>query len=386
MRDNSYMTELLFAYNDESGNTGNNISDNAQPYFWTGTLLSRVDLEEAGTSAIQKWTSIVETAELHGNELGLGRIEKIAEGVLEFLEEQGCRFVFTRVEKRHVASMKLADTLLDSGLNKAVSALHYGNRALRLPLAQAIAECLEEQSQLGFWSVYENGDAKGFCSILQNLKQNIENKIGDQRIRDLLVDTIEWSIEYPELLLEMRRSEMDSPNMVAFALLINSIHKLLEGTEIRVGKFIHDEQNQFAKSMHEMYDGLRRIQQSVEPTAWITDIKEVDTYMAPLEFMESRSLVGLQLIDVILWLTKRRVEGSWPLWGLVRSEALLGLIFHRAVISEFSRAQLAYSIAQAQEALYSRPFSPEDEVRAREILQTFEEKRKSEIAGLRKKL
>ena len=45
---NKRKTVPLFAYTDESGNTGQNLFDPAQPYFFTGTLLTKADVDVEG--------------------------------------------------------------------------------------------------------------------------------------------------------------------------------------------------------------------------------------------------------------------------------------------------------------------------------------------------
>ncbi len=35
----------FIVYTDESGNTGENLFDTSQPYFWTGTLVSLFDID-----------------------------------------------------------------------------------------------------------------------------------------------------------------------------------------------------------------------------------------------------------------------------------------------------------------------------------------------------
>ncbi len=90
----------LFAYTDESGNTGHNLFDPNQPYFWTGTLLTHSDIDATSWDQHETWTATLGVNELHGNELGIGRINKIAESVLSFLETQQAQFVFTQIEKR----------------------------------------------------------------------------------------------------------------------------------------------------------------------------------------------------------------------------------------------------------------------------------------------
>lgn len=57
-----------------------------------------------------------------------------------------CRFIITRLEKRHHARLKFVDTIIDSGINPAVPAHVYGNRLLRLGLAHAIVSNMSPRS------------------------------------------------------------------------------------------------------------------------------------------------------------------------------------------------------------------------------------------------
>ena len=61
----------LCAYTDESGNTGNNLFDKQQPFFWTGSLISEADLNLSGAEVHKECLALAGVAELHGNELGL---------------------------------------------------------------------------------------------------------------------------------------------------------------------------------------------------------------------------------------------------------------------------------------------------------------------------
>ena len=67
-------------------------------------------------------------AEPHGSALGLGGIEKIAAILRDFFAEHDCPFFFTRIEKIHLVATKIFDLLMDSGINKAVTNLHYAIR------------------------------------------------------------------------------------------------------------------------------------------------------------------------------------------------------------------------------------------------------------------
>src|SRR5262245_32142080 len=112
------------AYTDESGHTGLHLFDPSQPWFWTGTLISPFPVQERAETFSRLLTSAGERV-LHAKDLGLSKVEPIAAPLREFLEEIQARFIFTVIEKRHVASGKLADTVLDSTMNQAVSPVHY---------------------------------------------------------------------------------------------------------------------------------------------------------------------------------------------------------------------------------------------------------------------
>ena len=89
----------LFAYTDESGNTGQNLFDETQPHFWTGTLLTNADVDLTGQTVHQTWLSRLQVSELHGSALGIGKINKISAELRVFLQAHSSRFVFTQIEK-----------------------------------------------------------------------------------------------------------------------------------------------------------------------------------------------------------------------------------------------------------------------------------------------
>ena len=68
------MQTLANAYTDETGNTGLNLFDPGQPSFWTGTLLTPVDLDRLDPAIHRGCLERAGCAELHGNQLGLTEI------------------------------------------------------------------------------------------------------------------------------------------------------------------------------------------------------------------------------------------------------------------------------------------------------------------------
>ncbi len=202
----------LMAFTDETGNSGLNLFDHNQPFFWTGTLLSPIDWDSLPPAIHEACLNRAGCEELHGNHLGLAGVERIAGRLITLLQRYKAHFLFTLIEKQHFVSMKFADVVLESGLNKAVSNFHYGLRFNRLYLAHIIGALLDSDDREEFWNhVYPSGDVGGFCRILRRLEGRIHSNIADRRTRQLLLDAIAWDLLHPELLLEGTRSALDSP-------------------------------------------------------------------------------------------------------------------------------------------------------------------------------
>lgn len=89
----------VYAFIDESGNSGLDLLDVQQPYFWTGALLTRVDLDAIAPEIRDATLRRAGIAELHGKELGPGGIEKIAGRIIYLVRKYHLDFYFTRIAK-----------------------------------------------------------------------------------------------------------------------------------------------------------------------------------------------------------------------------------------------------------------------------------------------
>lgn len=368
------MADHFIAYTDETGNTGNNIFDKAQPYFWTATLLSEIDIEDIGKPYIEKWKTELDVLELHANQLGYKGIEIIAKEFKDFICKNNIRFIFTTLEKRHLASMKLVDSILDSGLNMAVSNFHYGIRGLRITLAYILCKNISPKAQEKFWSVFDTVDLTEYVKILESLKWNIENKVNDLRAKKLLLDAISWAIIHPENLLH-KKSLLDSPNAVTFSLLVHSLHNILKPTGKKVKKFIHDKQNQFAETLKFIYSNLKNLSVPMETLSWMGEIEEVKTYLGDIEFIESNLAVGLQITDIVLWLIKRYKTDKELLAYYKECSSLAEYILLNGIVSDFSFKQLEESNLQVFMDIYQLPLSPKEIDKGINTIMEIEEKR-----------
>lgn len=378
LREATLSDPKVVAYSDETGNSGNELFDPQQPIFWTGTLVTGADMQVAAAEAHAECLRVTGHKELHGNALGLRRIDAIADKLIALFSATSSMFFFTQVEKMHLAGTKFADTLLDSGNNQAMSLLQYGPRASRLPLALQLIQVLDENDCREFWDAFAKNDSGRFAAflgrILKKLEGFHEKGIYHDRTAQLLGDALRWGMKYPGSLLERGLHPLDSPNVVAFTLIISMFHHLFERSGARVRTFIHDEQNEFAKYLFKSYDLLKGFAfEQVNIVAPLPDVKKTLTFGCKLQVANSKDCIGLQLIDVALWLTKRYVDTRGAVHG--RAGDLAVFIIKNAMISSISRDQLIKDTQKVIAQLEALPISKEQEIKARKILAELEEKR-----------
>ncbi|CAI4033356.1 hypothetical protein DNFV4_03792 [Nitrospira tepida] len=305
--------DVLHAYADETGNTGFNLFDASQPSFWTGTIVSTYDLHAEARTFVDELCRFSGVKELHGSSLGLEGIEQIAPRLQTFLGSHECEYVFTMLDKCHLAATKLADTLLDSYHNKGVSHLHYVS-PLRAFLELSLIPLITYGDRVTFWNAYEKLDHGQFKKVLERLQARVVEKVRDARARDLLSDALSWAIRYPDAVLVVGRDDLDSPNLVTFMSLIDELRDFANEKNAFQIKLIHDEQSQFGKSIEWTFEMMKNLRWKQKRSLFLeTFTREKNSaYKSPIDVSPSTNSPGLQLLDLALWITKRYVERRVP--------------------------------------------------------------------------
>src|SRR5215212_5325112 len=83
----------IYAYVDESGNTGRNIFDPSQPDYYTAALLNKGNFDSCYSDRIGIIAGKIGATSIHANELGLSRLETIAPDLFELLS--GATLIFS---------------------------------------------------------------------------------------------------------------------------------------------------------------------------------------------------------------------------------------------------------------------------------------------------
>ena len=376
---NCIMYTELVAYTDEAGNTGNHLFDSKQPFFWTGTLIARSNFDQTAEFYVSKWCQRLSVPELHGSELGLQQIERIAHAVEVFIRQHRVRFIFTRLEKEILCVTKFVDTVFDSGINKAVPPLHYHVRVFRLHIAHIAAELMNLEDRKEFWEAYSQGNCEKFCSVLKRFGQRVGTYVKDPRTRQVLTDAVDWAQQHPENLLGATATDLDSPNTVAVGLLIQALHEEIGEAGRRVTRFIHDESNQFALAIKATFTSLRGFKAPPgNASALMSDWTEADTFSCPIEMASSKSTPGLQVIDVVLWLVKRCVDRGFD--GFPACTRLAHLILSRSTNRNYTQDQLREEVQQLMAEIMNTPLTKPVEQRAAQILASLEQAQKQRMS------
>ena len=191
----------MYAYVDETGNTGNRIFDPDQPLFITAAMMTRCNfdvIQKASVAAIAKKAGV---QALHASELGIGKVEEIAPDLLKLLKAANARFFLSRLEKRFLAATKLIDTYFDCGENLAVPWQMYSLRKLRLLLTFKVASVLTEAIAQTVWDcLTAKREGTSIALFVEGAKALLGNAhyLPDARSEQVVTEAMQWAIDHPE--------------------------------------------------------------------------------------------------------------------------------------------------------------------------------------------
>jgi hypothetical protein len=346
----------LFAFTDESGNSGLKLFDTGQDIFWTGTLIAYADVDTRYLRFHKKLLALAGKQELHGAELGFGGIERVAAGLSVLIREKNLRFAFGCVDKPFLAASKLFDLAFDSGANPGMPTHAYGIQQFRQLNLMHFVQMLQEADLREFWDLFAKQDATRFGALLGNLLKRIPETPYDQRTKQIFTDVFTWGAAHPEEILDPF-GEGDSPNFVAFCSLFGQLHRIHNETGDTIGSFVHDEQNQFVPMFVDGWDLLSKFEGKNHPMAMMSDWREIESFNCELLEKSSADSFGLQILDVCMWLLRRVLDNDNTPRGNCR--ILFECLVERSMISRFNSETLVRSVEVGSQYVDDLPLTEE---------------------------
>ena len=381
----------MFVFVDETGNTGGNLFDTAQPDFLAGALITKTDFDACRSGAVRSLCRRHGISSIHGSVIGIDAIEKLSGQLLRILKQVDARFFISRVEKSYLLVTKLFDTFFDSGENPAVPFLTYNAKPLRLLLCFKVASLVDEAVAQNFWSMLmEKNEAKaredipGICDTFLERVHHLP----DERSREVISETFSWARAHPEALdfaqarREAKKGHM--PNLVAFINLLEGLEGYSKRWKRSVRRITHDRQSQFESTLREYH---RLFAEAIDgPVTWFGDNFELRRVPgSEFKISSSEQSAGIQVADLFLWLFRQMINDK-PL--PVASTRLLRYCLNKSYICDFSFDRVTSDLAEKFDALRNTDLSSEALAQGKELIEEGERLRQHliesyEINGLK---
>ena len=374
----------MYAYVDETGNTGNRIFDPDQPLFITAAMMTRCNfdvIQKASVAAIAKKAGV---QALHASELGIGKVEEIAPDLLKLLKAANARFFLSRLEKRFLAATKLIDTYFDCGENLAVPWQMYSLRKLRLLLTFKVASVLTEAIAQTVWDcLTAKREGTSIALFVEGAKALLGNAhyLPDARSQQVVTEAMQWAIDHPEnFSIHTKRKAFrysHSPNFVAFTSLVMGIDEVSKAWSSPVREIVHDRQVEMQTTLRFHHEIVTNASERVFHWPGSAPISMRQVAGSALRMATEETSPGLQVIDVISWLFRRALTGE-DIGS--DGERLLQRVFRRGRQSDFSFTGVGEELEVEMRELMNAPFGEDKQEFSRNFRAKTEQNRQIAMA------
>lgn len=360
----------LHIYIDETGNTGNNLFDKNQRFFINGVLICDGDFNEKYGRFIKKLAERVNVQELHGNELGLGRIELIAEDVTRILAEEDIDLFFSIIDKVFLGKLKFFDIFFDSGINPKMLSHRYSIRILRLILAFKVTSLLDLENTKKFWKSFKKKDEETLKQVIDFVIEKSRQYL-DRKSNEIVCECLSWARENLNEFENVLPDNYDVPNTASMSLLISFLNYRYKDEKVKITEFVHDDQEQFRGYLKEVFDYIHLALPNYEPLSILPEIIDKGVYKCNFKMDDSSRNFALQFVDVLLWFTKKTVFDKKAIDDY--NLELFNLIIHKAGITHITQEQYENELTSDLLEIMSRPIDEENLIEAEEQIKKWEE-------------
>lgn len=307
----------MFAYVDETGNSGRNIFDQNE-YFGLGSILSVTDIAPVVSAVLNPFLIEKGVDRFHANQWPETTVAEIGEQVVAALDHEGpWVFNIAKIHKPYMAPTKFVDVIFDAGENRAVPGDWYWDELNRHVLCLAIDQAMSQDTAKLFWSAFLKDDFSKIIDAADLIEAELKNIELASAVFQVIQVAFQFAREHPKeftLLNSQTRKayQASSPNVVAFTQLFQAIHDFAEKEESPPERLIHDKQDEFRTTLSRTYAHFGSVIWEDAPDGSSPDISLADYPLAEFEMPASQDNAGIQATDLLLWVTQRSAK-SRPL-------------------------------------------------------------------------
>lgn len=316
----------MFFHIDESGNTGNNLFDKNQPTLSYGVLSSKLNVDIVGQQIHNKILKQIGVDSIHANVLGVQGLTDIVPLLHELQKKCKFKFDYYFIDKIDYALTHFFKAVFDAGLNPAVKWDTYWT-PLRYPFIFRLATLFDEELLKTSWDlcVDKNVDKRkdDIVSLLLILLDRLSSSDLDKRTVELMSNAFRYGINNPlSLDFGSPDQKLVSPNSVCFQFVVSAIARHIRKAKRKDALGITvDQQSQFNQSQIKTLEVANLLSKSwqnseVEEQKKLVfhplyrqldreDVLGIGMPDKEIDVKKSDASIGLQLVDVYLWITNR---------------------------------------------------------------------------------
>ena len=321
----------MFFFIDESGNTGNYLFDASQPVLCYGTLSSKLNPDALAKSDHAAMLRKLGVTCLHANALGLSRLTEVAPVLIKLQKRFDFRFDYFYIHKPTWALMMLFDAIFDEERNAALK-WDMDRAPLGFPVFHNLSMLCDDEVLKKAWSLRIardiNNRGREIVALLTELFERSRASNLDPGSKALFEAALGFGIWNPHALdFGTSDKKMRGPNVMGFQFVLSSIARRLRDAKRKDALSIKaDRQSEFNSAQASVHDlekqasdeyaalkGNERRRYLAQPFFEGVDDEDALRTGMPrqgIEFVASESSVGLQLVDVYLWIMRRARSGT----------------------------------------------------------------------------
>ncbi|ANQ25001.1 hypothetical protein BA894_00390 [Vibrio natriegens] len=344
----------MFFHIDESGNTGNNLFDANQPVLSYGVLSCQTNVDALCCGLHKQILDLIDDDQIHANVLGIGGLVNIAPLLIQIQQRMKFDFDYYFIHKPTFAVVTFFDAVFDAGLNQAVKWDWYWT-PLRYLLIENLTQLLDDRLLRESWRLCTvkriEKHEQDIVALLKEIRDRAKQSPIDERRKEVIIDALDYGITNPlELDFSFPDQKMLSPNVIAFQFVASAIaRKVRRKKRKRASSILVDRQSQFNKAQAETHkrqaliaEGIRKAPQHEKgqylrhplfATFDSDQIVQRGLSGKELTISSSAESIGLQIVDVYLWITNKILNGDeLP----VELKQLCSMFLRRTVIDGIS--------------------------------------------------
>lgn len=296
----------MFFYIDESGQTGNNLFDSAQPFFFYGLLSAPEDLREDAELAklIDNIRSSLNVRVLHANALTEEQLRFAMRELFDLLRVRDVKFSFFVQNKVDSALLWFAEQFLDSEINSGIDSEVY-NTILKYffilnLFSMEIYEWLPK-----YWQAFLKSKLMQDCewrSLFNELEGIIQASSCKDYVKSQLLSGVRFCIQEPQCLLQGFKGKKEKINMAPNIVLFYEC--LMHMGQFRcnnLSRIYIDEQNQFNKaqvSAHKYYMENMQNRKITIPSLYSS--RQHGVIPSKMYVATDSDNIGIEIVDLIL--------------------------------------------------------------------------------------